>query len=607
MSDYLYRASEEAIAQPTEQRRIDIRLVRWGDVATQTAEGIKETFARGAFTGIDPTQVILDSQRHGIHGGTAVGVGESITETDDGAYMTFRVASTPAGDELLTLVKDGVLRNASVYFASKKHRQLPGGVIERQSVDLASVAVLPRGAYPSAQVLAAREEAKEDIVNDIAPTVDLSPVTSAIEAVERRLGAIETMSGHPAAETPEAFRFRSLGEYARAAYRSPSAYLSRPGDPDMLARTIADQITSQNEGVIPPAWIKDVKRIVSLGRRAINAFGGPGALPETGMTVTWPFLSSSNTVIGTQSTQKSEITSARVDIDDDSASIVTYAGGSDISYQLLERSSPSYYEAYQRIMLNAWASVTDNAFVAALEGATGTTTQVARGILGPDIALATSAHADDIFDTTPDHGFAAGDAVVFTALTGGDTTTAALVGRVVWVVPTSLAAKTFRVSLTPGGSAITWGTADISAGTVAKVTDTGARFRAALFQASAAIEDATGSPAGVVLASTDIFLTLAEMTGIVPPTPAGNPSNASGTALASTLRMEASGLEIIRHTGVSKGKVIVSNSTAAQWLEDGPKWATVDDVTLLGRDVAVYSFAAPAIYVPAAIVELTLI
>lgn len=600
--NYLFRASEDAIAEPTEERRIDVRLVKWGEVASQTNEGIRECFARGAFANVDPAGVIVESQRHD---GSIVGVAESIEEREDGAYARLRVSATAAGDELLALVKDKVLRNASVVFASRKHRDLPGGVVERQSVDLARVAILPRGAYPSAQVLAVRGATTEEVVNEAVATVDLSPVTAAIAAVEGRLAVIETQGAAGAHNEPDIFRFRSLAEYTKAAYEGPSAYNSI-GSGDMLSRAAADQLTTQNAGLFQPAWLTDVKRIVNLGRRAINAFGGPGPLPSTGMVVDWPFLTSANTLIAVQSTQKAEVQTQRVDIDKGESAVVTYAGGSDISYQLLQRSSPSYREAYDRIMLAAWAKVTDAAFVAALEaGASGA--QVASGLLGAPVALALSAHADDIFDTAADHGFTAGDRVIFTALTGGDAATAALVGRVVFVISTSLGARTFRVSLTPGGAAFVYGTADLSAGSVTKVTDTGSNIRTSLFEASAAVEDATGSPAGIVLASTDVFLALAAMTGIVSPIPAGNPTNADGTALASTLRMDISGLEVVRATGVSAGKAIVSNRLAAQWLEDGPKWVTAEDVMHLGTDVAVYSFAAPAIYIPAGIIEVTLI
>lgn len=81
---------------------------------------------------------------------------------------------------------------------------------------------------------------------------------------------------------------------------------------------------------------------------------------------------------------------------------------------------------------------------------------------GTSVTLATSAESDDIIDTATPHGFEAGDRVVFTALTGG----AGLeTNRDYYVVATSLAAQTFRVSDTPGGSAIGF-TSNITAGTV---------------------------------------------------------------------------------------------------------------------------------------------
>lgn len=86
------------------------------------------------------------------------------------------------------------------------------------------------------------------------------------------------------------------------------------------------------------------------------------------------------------------------------------------------------------------------------------------GDLGAAVTLATSAAADDIIDTATAHGYAAGDAVVFTSLTGG---TGLTVGRRYYVIAANLAAQTFQVSATPGGSAVNF-SADATAGTVRK-------------------------------------------------------------------------------------------------------------------------------------------
>ena len=359
------------------------------------------------------------------------------------------------------------------------------------------------------------------LVERAAP-VDLSPVIGRIEAVEQRMAVLAEAPVTPSMTVPELYQLRSFEEYLERA--SAERVVTPGGHPDpnglryalahFIQRTGADQITSQNAGVNPPAFLFDVKRIVDLGRPAINALGGPQALPPSGMSLEWPYVSSSNVIIGVQSTQKNEVTSARVDIGKDTAAIGTYAGVSDISVQLLKRANPDYRSNYDKIMLAYWAKVTDAAFAAAL-------------------------------------------------LTAG---TAATYG---WDADTS-----------------------------------GQNLKDAVFAASVQVETATGLPADVVLCATDVFSQLGRLSQIVPPTPAGNPSNASGTLHAATLQVSVAGLPFVHARGLATGNVIVTNSQAAQWFEDGPFSMTADDATLLGTDVAWYSFGATAAFVPAGIVKL---
>lgn len=84
---------------------------------------------------------------------------------------------------------------------------------------------------------------------------------------------------------------------------------------------------------------------------------------------------------------------------------------------------------------------------------------------GTSITLANpSAESDDIIDTSGAHGLAAGDQVVFSALTGGAGLTT---NTIYYVIAANLAATTFQVSLTSGGSAVNF-TTDITAGTALK-------------------------------------------------------------------------------------------------------------------------------------------
>lgn len=84
--------------------------------------------------------------------------------------------------------------------------------------------------------------------------------------------------------------------------------------------------------------------------------------------------------------------------------------------------------------------------------------------VGSSVTLATSAAADDIIDTATAHGYVAGDLVTFTALTGG---TGLSAHRGYYVIAANLAATTFQVSATLGGSAVNF-TTDVTAGSVRK-------------------------------------------------------------------------------------------------------------------------------------------
>ncbi len=117
--------------------------------------------------------------------------------------------------------------------------------------------------------------------------------------------------------------------------------LARAFAPLYLERALADNLSSENPGLIRPAFLNEVFGIVNLGRPAITAFG-PRSAGETGMSVEWAYKNTSNTVIGVQSSEKTEITSAKVSFAKGSANLATYAGGSDISIQTWQRSSPAY-------------------------------------------------------------------------------------------------------------------------------------------------------------------------------------------------------------------------------------------------------------------------
>ena len=371
MTDELTRESADALElrhdggsdDPSAGRRIRLRIVPWGVVANTPDSG-PETFVRGAFDGVDPTRVTIES---GGHGRSLVGRGEALDQLDDAAYLDAVIARTAAGDELLELARAGVYRDASVAFlptagGSKRRRD---GVTERSRVELRRVAVLERGAYPGAQLIHVREE--PPMVAESAPAPTLDEITAAVRGIV--IDAIPApVVAVPAPDQPSGVLERA-GTFAELYQRVMD------GD-DELLRALADEVTTDVPSIVRPGWLDTIIGILPAVRPVVTAFGRE-PLPPDGMAVNWPTFAGLTDDpalrVAVQATQKAEIISAKIVLGQGTSPITTYAGGLDISWQTLRRSSPSFQAIALRILTTAWASVTDKAFGVAIEaGATGT-------------------------------------------------------------------------------------------------------------------------------------------------------------------------------------------------------------------------------------------
>src|SRR5262245_56614850 len=382
----------QIVMRSEEERLIDLRIVPWG-VIGRTSEG-PERIRRGAFRRARPEDVALEAiGPHGAEPGVRLaGRAVSLEDRADAMYGTFRVSRTRDGDELLELARDGVYRHASVVFEPGESR-ITDGVIERMSGTIRRVGIVERGAYQGAEILAVRSAAggeRVDPETQPAPVPDPTPepapepeppgtgvrrvtepeILGRMEELRRdlvgRMVTLEAATGRSPAASPLA-RWDSFGDYADAVYQDPELA-------PLLGRALADQITGDNPGVVPPSWATEIAGILGFARPAVIATGGAEGLGDTGMELDWPYLDPAtaiDTLVAKQTAEKTQIASVKVKILKGSVPIDTYAGGSDVSYQLIRRSSPSYREAYMRILAIAYARTTEAAFEAALLAGAG--------------------------------------------------------------------------------------------------------------------------------------------------------------------------------------------------------------------------------------------
>lgn len=187
---------------------------------------------------------------------------------------------------------------------------------------------------------------------DTAPAVEYA-TREEVLSIRERIASMETPPATTDASPLAAFRF--LGEYSQAVYRG-----------EIETRALIDQITTNNPGVMAPNWVNDVKGIISHGRPGISALGVESA-GASGMDFSWPYFDGDlAAIVAEQVTEKAEVNSVKVSFKKGNASLKTYGAVSDVAYQLIMRSSPSYIEGMLRVYALAMALATDNAYVDAL-------------------------------------------------------------------------------------------------------------------------------------------------------------------------------------------------------------------------------------------------
>lgn len=425
-----------------------------------------------------------------------------------GLSAVARFFDTSAGRDAFTEAREGVRRGFSVGAEIKKFTTGSDGVRDVTSWTARHLGVVRRPAFSTAGIqfsaAAHTTTTKEHstMPDQPAQVVELARV----EELEEKVNQFPTIA-QLAEQVAEQLDLDDAPSHPLAVFASADEFYAefqaatKADDVDKLntlqaAFAVPDQVTGNNPGVMPPAWRTDIKKRIDKRTPAIRAFGSIG-LPDGGMDVTWPYLDPAlniDTIVKQQLSEKTALQGVQINILKASAGIKTAGAVSDISYQLLMRSSPSYLAAHNEILLAAWARYIEARFEAQL------------------LAL------------------------------GTDT------------------------------------------GSAAPLTAAGARTR--LFELSADVEDATGSPADVVLASRDLWTMLGADEELK--NPVYGTQNAAGTSSARTLRVNINGLEVERAPFFPSGTLLVGSSDAAKASNSGARVATAEDVRKLGRDVAVW-------------------
>jgi HK97 family phage prohead protease len=342
----------EITAADTNKRTISGKIVTW-DEQGSTSAGLT-VFEKDSIDFSKPVKLLLEHQ-------TTKPLGKliDITATDSGLEATFRLAKTFRADDALEEAATGLRDGFSVGVKINEWKN-EEGVLRIKSSTLQEVSLVTDPAIDSARVaeVAASETpenseaAAEDTTieeNKVSEINSEAPI--ATEAVEAAQAPVVTAQ-YVAYTKPRVDTNVTAGQYVGAQIRALN------GDTDARDLIAALQIatTSENTGMVPPNYLRDVIGVIDSSRPFIDSIER-APLPATGLKIFTPKLGA-QAIVG-QTAEGVEFASQDTAVTFQEDTIVKFAGANVINVELLDRSDPSFLDLLVRELAASYAQKTD--------------------------------------------------------------------------------------------------------------------------------------------------------------------------------------------------------------------------------------------------------
>jgi len=297
----------------------------------------------------------------------------SFSESENSIDAVFSISRSQRGTEALILAEEGLQSGLSIGAEVLKSK-IKDGVTYVSAARLVEVSLVTEPAFKSAQVtdIAAEEAEKvEEAVTETQPKESETVVeeTTAVEATP----SVEAAAVEAARPTVTAMAYTKPRIEITAAKYAENTIRAALGDEDARQYLRAAADTSDNAGLVPTRQLSEI--INPLGttiRPSIDAISR-GVLPDAGMTFEIPKITQMPTVAIEPEGD------AFSDTDQNSSflsvTVQKYAGQQTFSVELLDRTSPAFFDELVRNMAAAYAKATNAAVNAALiSGATADAT-----------------------------------------------------------------------------------------------------------------------------------------------------------------------------------------------------------------------------------------
>jgi uncharacterized protein len=373
------------------ERTISGKIVPYdGEVGMTSAGAV--VFERGAINIAESSKVKLLLEHDPKQ---PIGRAQFFNETEDGIYASFKISKSSRGTDALIEASEELRTGLSVGVMVNKAKPKKG-VLYVSSADLLEVSLVQAAAFKSAAVtdIAASED---EAVEPTQPTESETVVeeTTAVEATP----TVEAAAVEAARPAVTAMAYTKPVIELTAAKYAEQSIRAALGDEDARQYLVAADSTINNPGLVPTRQIDSI--INPLGttiRPSIEAISR-GVLPDAGMTFEIPKITAMPAVAETaqgNAFQDTDMTSDFL-----SVTVKKYAGQQTFSVELLDRTSPAFFDELVRNMGAAYAKATDAAVNAALiSGATADATTTVTYPTAAELLGVVARGAASVYDAT---------------------------------------------------------------------------------------------------------------------------------------------------------------------------------------------------------------
>ena len=388
-------------AADSNSRTITGRIVTFEE--TGNASIGKVQFAKGS---IEAKSVLLNLEHDRTR---RIGKTLSIESNEQGIDATFKIANTTAGTDALVEAAEGLRDGFSVEVYFDEYETLKDGTVRIIKGEMTGVALTSEPAIRSARVAEVAATEGDEEISDSTIEPDATP-TEKDDEVEQTVTPAEAVETVEAAQSVTANAKPAVGgwtskprlEFTAAKYLENTIRASL-GEESARQYVAAADDTTDNAGLVPTRQLTEViNGLANNTRSAIDAISR-GVLPDAGMSFEIPKITTMPTVAETAEA------GAPSETDQESSflsvTVKKYAGRQTFSVELLDRTSPLFFNELLSNMSAAYAKATDLAVHTAIAtGATADATTLATYPTAAELLGFVSRGAASVYSNT--QGFA---------------------------------------------------------------------------------------------------------------------------------------------------------------------------------------------------------